>query len=593
MCCIRSLTSVLLSFALTLIVATVKPTQYPTPVTLSPTVPTLMLTNVSTIGVTAGASPIYVATNTGLYRSASSTYAAWTRQNVNGSIVAISPNERNSSDVVYATGDGIYRSADGGQVATRAARCGVMYIQRAPSDPTVLYATSRAINQPCHAVDSAQSASYRVASVLKSTDDGVTWTTSYTAAPAYDVNSEGFGPLAVDPANPNHVAVSYLGDHGWGSVSETRNGGQTWHNLRSSPLQFNQAIPTGISDVAFDPLRPADLWISWRGGFDAVDLGELDRGHSLVSAGLPRPPASWPQPQLPLRPGPERMAFDPLTGRLYVLLAPSPTATAPTHLFAIGQGDDRFIPFVAPVSVSERSTDNMTLAVTSNGYLLSGGSHTPLAVTAVISSGAWTVSAPLASYHTADRTRLLGSPIAPPSRCNGFVCQYFDKGVLERQGQTAYRYAPLVTQLRSSNSALPVGGDHSTVTYRTLRDLSARRVPPPSGFQGGTASVDGGTFVPTSPRLAASPGYVVPAFFWTYMTTGRNAPDGWLNDVGVPLTSAISARVTKRGVGQRTIILQAFEKAILTYDPQNPAAWRVERSNVGLDYAQTFPQAVR
>jgi hypothetical protein len=41
------------------------------------------------------------------------------------------------------------------------------------------------------------------------------------------------------------------------------------------------------------------------------------------------------------------------------------------------------------------------------------------------------------------------------------------------------------------------------------------------------------------------------------------------------------------------IVLQAFQDAILTYDPRNAPAWRVERANIGLDYATMFPQAVR
>jgi hypothetical protein len=85
----------------------------------------------------------------------------------------------------------------------------------------------------------------------------------------------------------------------------------------------------------------------------------------------------------------------------------------------------------------------------------------------------------------------------------------------------------------------------------------------------------------------------VPPYFWRYMTNPHYAPGGWLHDIGLPLTAAISATVTKGALGQRTISLQAFTNAILTYDPRNAPAWRVERANSGVDYATAWPKAVR
>jgi hypothetical protein len=39
----------------------------------------------------------------------------------------------------------------------------------------------------------------------------------------------------------------------------------------------------------------------------------------------------------------------------------------------------------------------------------------------------------------------------------------------------------------------------------------------------------------------------------------------------------------------RRIIIQAFQRTILTDDPLNPAQWQIERANVGTDYACAFP----
>ena len=39
----------------------------------------------------------------------------------------------------------------------------------------------------------------------------------------------------------------------------------------------------------------------------------------------------------------------------------------------------------------------------------------------------------------------------------------------------------------------------------------------------------------------------------------------------------------------RQIVVQAFQRTILTYDPLNPADYQVERANVGTDYARALP----
>ena len=85
----------------------------------------------------------------------------------------------------------------------------------------------------------------------------------------------------------------------------------------------------------------------------------------------------------------------------------------------------------------------------------------------------------------------------------------------------------------------------------------------------------------------------MPSYLWRYMTDPRDAPDGWFRDFGLPLSKAVTATVTKGQLGPRSVVIQAFQNAILTYDAKNPQPWQVERANVGRDYAATFPQAVR
>jgi len=187
--------------------------------------------------------------------------------------------------------------------------------------------------------------------------------------------------------------------------------------------------------------------------------------------------------------------------------------------------------------------------------------------------------------------RLLGSPISPPTVCHGSPCQYFEKGALVK-GNTP---VPLVADLLAASSAasVPVGGSTSTITYADLAKLESRRTPPPTGFQHGVLVGPTGTFVPFSAQLAAKPGYVVPSFFWCFLTDSPAVPAGWLHDIGLPLTPAVPATVTKGALGKRAITIQAFQDAILTDDPRNPPATQVERANIGSDYAVVFPKATR
>lgn len=99
--------------------------------------------------------------------------------------------------------------------------------------------------------------------------------------------------------------------------------------------------------------------------------------------------------------------------------------------------------------------------------------------------------------------------------------------------------------------------------------------------------------MPDTPDLRAAPGYIVPPYFWSYLTSRVTAPDGWRQDIGLPLTNALAAVVSKGRLGRRAIVVQAFQDAILTYDPRNKRPFRVERANIRVDYAANFPQRVR
>ena len=101
---------------------------------------------------------------------------------------------------------------------------------------------------------------------------------------------------------------------------------------------------------------------------------------------------------------------------------------------------------------------------------------------------------------------------------------------------------------------------------------------------------DGSVFIPFSADLSSASGHNVSQVFWEYMQREDFFPAGWLHDIGLPLTEAIPATVDKGPLRGRQILVQAFQRTILTYDALNPTEFQVERANVGTDYQQRLPR---
>jgi hypothetical protein len=90
-------------------------------------------------------------------------------------------------------------------------------------------------------------------------------------------------------------------------------------------------------------------------------------------------------------------------------------------------------------------------------------------------------------------------------------------------------------------------------------------------------------------------GFGIPQAFWDFMnrrgvvyTNGRFSNDlisDWKFSIGLPITEAYWTRVKVAGV-EKEVMFQAFERRVLTYTPDNDAAFQVEMGNVGLHYLQ-------
>ncbi len=207
------------------------------------------------------------------------------------------------------------------------------------------------------------------------------------------------------------------------------------------------------------------------------------------------------------------------------------------------------------------------------------------------------------------------------------LVQYFDKSRMEITDPGAPQSSPfyvtnglLVTELMTGR--IQTGNDPSQVelrdpaninaagdaddpnapTYQTLaklRDQPARAVDSPimqtidrsaaigSGGPGGVAAA---VLVPETRHAVAS-------VFWTFMNSSGPVSDGNGGTViaplftnpfyatGLPVTEAYWTLVRVGGV-QRQVLVQAFERRVLTYTPDNPEGFKVEAGNVGAHYYQ-------
>lgn len=87
----------------------------------------------------------------------------------------------------------------------------------------------------------------------------------------------------------------------------------------------------------------------------------------------------------------------------------------------------------------------------------------------------------------------------------------------------------------------------------------------------------------------------IPTAFWNYMnlqgqvfqlgTTTTDTVSDWHFSLGLPITEAFWTKVKVAGV-MKDVLVQAFERRILTYTPSNDPAFQVEMGNVGLAYVQ-------
>ncbi|MBK9940189.1 MAG: PPC domain-containing protein [Kouleothrix sp.] len=93
-------------------------------------------------------------------------------------------------------------------------------------------------------------------------------------------------------------------------------------------------------------------------------------------------------------------------------------------------------------------------------------------------------------------------------------------------------------------------------------------------------------FVPES-------GHNIPQVFWDYLNSGGLVYENnryrsstlvdWVFTLGHPISEPYWVRISVGGRA-RDVLVQAFERRVLTYSPDNPSGWQVEMGNVGRHY---------
>ena len=146
------------------------------------------------------------------------------------------------------------------------------------------------------------------------------------------------------------------------------------------------------------------------------------------------------------------------------------------------------------------------------------------------------------------------------------------------------------------------GDDPNGPTYESFATLLDRE-PHPAGHtitevleRSGNIRQDPGlaSYGVTAREFVPATNNYVASVFWDFMNsegllysgsaqrTGRLFQNPYYA-TGLPVTEAYWTEVRVAGQ-QRTVLVQAFERRVLTYTPDNPDGWKVEAGNVGMHY---------
>ncbi len=200
-----------------------------------------------------------------------------------------------------------------------------------------------------------------------------------------------------------------------------------------------------------------------------------------------------------------------------------------------------------------------------------------------------------------DKTRMeitnpAGDRSSPWYVTNGLLAKELVTGKLQLGDAAFQSYAPAQVNVAGDLD------DPEAPTYASFSGLLDQQPIPPGSTI--TRVVDRAGSVHDDPSLAqygitaaryvAETNHTVASVFWDFMNSRGLVYVDWryrddalfpnpFYATGFPLTEAYWARVRVGGVPQ-WVLVQVFERRVLTYTPTNPEGWKVEAGNVGLHY---------
>jgi hypothetical protein len=156
-------------------------------------------------------------------------------------------------------------------------------------------------------------------------------------------------------------------------------------------------------------------------------------------------------------------------------------------------------------------------------------------------------------------------------------------GVVDQQSGTIR--LPLVQSLLTAGSLALVGGVGSPLTYVDLRQATQPdHMLPKPGSKAQGVFVQGGT------RSGTPIGHLIPTPLWQYINRSDVSPDGWLEDIGLPLTEALPITIVSEG-GAHQVLVQVFWHQALLLDRSaldSSGQPQVQPLASGLDYLRTL-----
>lgn len=149
----------------------------------------------------------------------------------------------------------------------------------------------------------------------------------------------------------------------------------------------------------------------------------------------------------------------------------------------------------------------------------------------------------------------------------------------------------------------PIANNPNCPTYASFTYLSWDRAENRSGQKATATLARDGTVGDDSSKTGygsteiahyeEATGHNVPQVLWTFMNQSGLIYSGgsyynakvvdWLFAMGYPISEPYWTRCTVGGV-EKDVLVQLFERRVLTYTPSNSAGWQVEMGNVGQHY---------